>query len=47
MAVVVLGASSDMVYKAFNTNHGKKTEFCGLLLQGFHDGIINPHILSF
>jgi hypothetical protein len=26
---------------------GKETEFCVLLLQGCHDGIINPHILSY
>jgi hypothetical protein len=47
MAVVVLGASSGMAYKACNTNCGNETEFWGLLLQGCHDGIINPHILSF
>jgi len=45
--VVVLGASANMVYKACNTNHGKGTIFCGLLLQGYHGGIINAHILSF
>ena len=47
MAVVVLGASSDMAYKACNTDRRNETEFWGLLLQGCHDGIINPHILSF
>jgi len=47
MLVVILGASSNMVYKACNTNGGKGTVFCGLLLQGYRDGIINTHILSF
>jgi len=34
MLVVVLGASSNLVYKACNTNRGKGTVFCGVLLGG-------------